>query len=257
MVLTVDIGNSRIKLRLIEDFNILSSIIIDSKNHQNSDDMANKILEFKNHLLSDHIQSLSEIKKICICSVVPELTENISKMCKDIFETEIFEIKYDKNLGIKLGVDAPETVGTDRICDCAYAAHKYDCPLIVVDFGTAIVVNVVIDNTFIGGSILPGLQISLDVLNSNASQINNTELAQPKEVVGTDTKTNIDSGIVIGCAGAIDKLISCIKKQYDYDFKTIITGSSANFVLPFLDNEYIFEDNLTNKGIYYLCLINS
>lgn len=256
MNINVDIGNSTIKVACMNGFNIIEKTNIDYHNEDVS--CKQSFSKFFDSLIFNKIISnAEEISAVNICSVVPKIADKIIDVCKEVFNCEPFIISYKKNNGIKLDLDFPEKVGNDRICDSAYAEYKYSCPCLVVDIGTAIVINVVKDKSLMGGIILPGLQASVKALTANAEQLNDVDITIPKSFIGKNTQECINLGVVFSAAGAINSAAKKICEQYNENFKLIITGFSSKYVLPFLDYEYEFEENLTLKGIEYIWSLNN
>lgn len=255
MLLNVDIGNSRIGIACMQDYKILQRYSIDHKRSKLPLDEAFKFVadDIKDEKLCE---TISDIEAVCICSVVPEILKPVVKSCRNILNIEPFIISHELNLGITLDVDFPDKVGNDRICDCAYAASKFDEPILVIDVGTAIVINIVKDKTLLGGAILPGLQTSIRALSSNTSQLSNICLNVPENYVAKNTRDSINLGIISGAAGAINSIAKHTQEEYGQEFKIILTGYSSKFLIPSLDYDYVLDQNLTLNGIEYIYELN-
>lgn len=255
MNINIDIGNSRIKIACMDKFSVIEKTYI--YYHNENVLYKQSISKFIDSLLLNKtISNMEEISSVNICSVAPNIVDKVIDACKEVFSYYPFVISYKKNIGIKLDLDFPEKVGNDRICDSSYVAYKYSCPCLVIDIGTAIVINVVKDKSLIGGIILPGLQTSVKALTANAEQLNDIDISIPESFVGKNTQECINLGVVFSAVGAINSLTNKICEQYNENFKLIITGFSSKFVIPFLDYDCEFEENLTLKGIEYISSIN-
>src|SRR5207248_9819256 len=100
--------------------------------------------------------------------------------------------------------------------------------LIVVDFGTATNFDVVnARGEFVGGAIAPGLVVATEALISRAARLYRVELIRPKEAIGRNTVTNIQSGGVYGYAGLVDGLVERMRRELDGDVKVVATGGPA------------------------------
>jgi type III pantothenate kinase len=144
----------------------------------------------------------------------------------------------------------PYQVGQDRLVN-AYAGLKlYGAPLIVVDFGTAVTFDVVSrNNEYLGGMILPGLGISLDVLADRAALLPNIKLDKPKEFIGRDTKNSMLSGIVYGFAALTDYLAARIKNKIGKNAKVIGTGGDIGLASKYCEGINKIDKDLIQKGL--------
>jgi type III pantothenate kinase len=101
-------------------------------------------------------------------------------------------------------VQNPREVGPDRIANAAAAAATVGSPSIVVDFGTATNFDVIApDGAFIGGSIAPGLEVSMEALFARAARLGKVELVAPPSAIGTATIDSLQSGAVYGIVGRL------------------------------------------------------
>ena len=114
--------------------------------------------------------------------------------------------------GVKTGVpvlmDNPREVGSDRIVNALAAAHLYDGPCIVVDFGTATTFDVVSPTgEYVGGAISPGIEISLEALGRRGAQLRKVELLRPRSVIAKNTVEALQSGVLYGFASQVDGMV--------------------------------------------------
>ena len=102
-------------------------------------------------------------------------------------------------------------------------------PLIVVDFGTATNFDVVnARGEFVGGAIAPGLMLAAEALVSRAARLSRVEIVRPKDAIGRNTVTNIQSGVVYGYAGLVDGLVERMRRELDGDVRVVATGGSRS-----------------------------
>ena len=146
-------------------------------------------------------------------------------MCEKYFSRPPFFIEPGVNTRLPLAVDAPREVGADRYVDAFAAAAKYGPPLIVIDFGTATTFNCVNRRgEFIGGAIAPGIVTSVEALINRAARLSRVELVRPKEAIGRNTTTNLQSGAIYGYAGLVEGLVHRITAELGADAIVIGTG---------------------------------
>jgi type III pantothenate kinase len=160
--------------------------------------------------------------------------------------------------GLKIMIDNPAQLGSDRVADAVAAVSEYPCPLITIDMGTATTISVIDKNqNFIGGVIMPGLRISAESLSSRTSQLPQISLDPPKKAIGRNTIDCMRSGIVLGCAATIDGIIEKIEQELGYPCTVVSTGGHAGIVIPYCKREIIVDEKLLLKGLMILYRKNS
>ena len=147
-------------------------------------------------------------------------------------------------------IDSKKEVGPDRICNVKSAIEKTKRSCIVIDFGTATTYDVINDKQeFIGGAIAPGIQVSGAYLIKKAALLKDTLLKFPKNYIGKNTATNIQSGIMYSAVHAIEGMVLHIKKELGNKTDIILTGGFSKLISPKLSFEHKVEKNLTIEGI--------
>ena len=245
MILLVDIGNSNIVFGLADDNNIVKTYRLKSFTDKTSDEY---------FILFNNIVSVDKIDGVIISSVVPMITSSLKKMFETYYNINPLILGPGVKTGVQLKVDDPKSVGADIICDCA-GAMKYANECLVIDLGTANKYIYVKNNTFYGLAISPGVAISMRALVSNAALLPNIELVSPKNVLGTNTISCMQSGIIYGSASEVDGMITRIKDEIkNHNVKVIATGGLSKVITPLCKNEITIVENLTLDGllqIYY------
>jgi hypothetical protein len=126
----------------------------------------------------------------------------------------------------------------------------YGTPLIVVDFGTATNFDVVnARGEFVGGAIAPGLMLSADALVSRAARLSRVEIVRPKDAIGRNTATNIQSGVVYGYAGLVDGLVERMRRELDGDVRVVATGGFAEQMREVCQSLQEVNANLRLEGL--------
>ena len=240
MKLIGDIGNTDVKICLIDNnFKIKKKVIIKS-NIINKSKIKNKLkftLMYKNKL-----------DKIIFSSVVPKIYNQFSSYFKQNFKIntiEIKKIKLNKLIDIKVN---KKQVGSDRLAN-SIAAIDMKKNYIIIDFGTATTFDVLIKKKYLGGVISPGINLSLKNLINKASLIPEINLKKISNVIGKNTIDAVRSGFFWGYAGLIDNMIKLIKKQTKSEFKIILTGGLADLYKNSINAKCKVDKDLTIKGI--------
>ena len=171
-------------------------------------------------------------------------------MCQAYFGMSPFTVQPGVNVSIPLRVDHPREVGADRICNVVAGMALYGAPLIVVDFGTATNFDVVnARREFVGGAIAPGLVVATEALVSRAARLYRVELVRPKEAIGRNTVTNIQSGVLYGYAGLVDGLVERMRRELDGDVKVVGTGGLAEQMRDICHSIQEVNANLRLEGL--------
>lgn len=133
--------------------------------------------------------------------------------------------------GLNLRYENPREVGADRIVNAVAAIDRYQCPLVVVDFGTATTFDCIdAEGNYLGGAIVPGIGISTEALYQRASKLPRIELEKPKKVIGRNTVHAMQAGIIFGYAGQVDGIVDRIKDEMKAAPKVIATGGLAELI---------------------------
>jgi len=232
-LLCIDIGNTNVVSGLYKNDTLINVQRIETKK-----DIIDKNL------------NLSVADDIAISSVVPKIEEYL---INSTTTKSVFSISHI-NTNIKLNVDVPGDVGNDRLCNMKSIIKNNQFPAIIIDFGSATTYDIINQNgEFVGGVIAPGTDVSAQYLFERAAQLNSVPFKFPKSVIGTTTKSNLQSGIMYGGVDAVNGMIKRIKKEVDYDFKNIIlTGGFSSLLSKKIIPSHTVNANLTLEGIKYI-----
>jgi|GEM_PF-166061 len=172
---------------------------------------------------------------VIISSVVPELTEPCIRGVSG-FTDRVLLMSYRLDTGLTFAIPDPSKTGPDRIAATAGAYNEFKCPLVVVDFGSATTLTVVgKGGLYLGGAILPGVQMMAQVLHQETGLLPKIEPSlEGLEPVGKETVSAINSGIIYGTAGAIERLRSEFEKELGYRLLLITTGGNAFLIEPYI-----------------------
>ena len=169
------------------------------------------------------------IKNISICSVVPQINYHIRNACIKYFNLDPFFLKPGVKTGLKIKYINPQEVGADRISNAIAGTSLFpDRNLIIIDFGTATTFCVINkEKEYLGGIILPGLNISMEALERNAAQLPKVEIKELQSVIGRSTTESIQSGLYYGQLGMIKELKHRIIKEAFKDDPPLIIGTGG------------------------------
>ncbi len=197
---------------------------------------------------------LDPIPKAAICaSVVPALNEPLRLFAERHLHTSMVFVAFDTISDLVVNYRPPSAVGADRIANAVSALRKYGAPCIIVDFGTATTFDVIsAKGAYEGGTILPGVELSLGALSSRAAKLPTVELTAPVSVIGRDTVSSIQSGFIYGYAGAIDSLATRIRAELGADAKVIATGGLAAMFSKHCAMIDAVDTNLTLDGLRFI-----
>jgi type III pantothenate kinase len=255
MIICLDVGNTNIKYALFEGENLVISFRMATDQKRTSDEYGGQLL----NILRNNDVDPALIKGGIISSVVPPLDYTLERMCLTYLKLKPLILAPGLKTGLNLKVDNAKEVGADRVVNNVSAVKKYGAPLIVIDFGTATTFNVVDDRgQFIGGVIAPGIKGSLDSLVNGTAKLPRVEIERPEKVIGTNTVTNMQSGIVFGFAGLVEYIVKKIKKETKLDnMKTIATGGFSEVIAKETTCIDYVDKLLTLEGLRYLYYLNS
>ena len=235
-----DIGNSETKVFLVSSNNRIIKNINFPSNKINE-----KTLNSKLKIL---VKDFKKIRKILFCSVVPKSFGLIKKFLSKKTKVKCYEVK-DLNLKSLINIKVNyKQVGSDRLTN-AISLIDYKNNFIILDFGTATTFDVLINKTYRGGVIAPGIKLSLNTLSDKATLIPKVNLKKIKKVVGVDTNSAVRSGFFWGYAGLIDNIVNLIKKETNKSFKLVITGGFSDLFKQSIKTKLIKDKEITIKGL--------
>ncbi|MEY4497099.1 MAG: hypothetical protein RLZZ364_404 [Actinomycetota bacterium] len=246
MLLTVDVGNTNTVLGIFEGKELIKSWRVKTDPRSTSDELW---LQFSALISGYSLTGLS------ICSTVPATLRELRTMIATYFaDLPTTIVEPGTKTGVQLLVDNPKEIGADRIVNTLAAHTLFGGPAIVVDFGTSTNLDVVSPKgEFLGGSLAPGIEISVDALASRAAQLRKVELVRPKSVIGKNTVEALQSGTIFGFAGQVDGLVDRITAElaldYDQAPTVIATGGLAPLIIGVAETIDEYEPDLTLIGL--------
>lgn len=242
-MIVVDIGNTKTLLGFVKDGKLQKTWKMAT--HKNL--LADEYIAHFNNFLSQ-IQTNWNDNPICIASVVPHISEQLKLV--SVGRGKVHFVSFTSPVNFTIKLPNPKTLGADLIAAAEGAVLKYSCPLIIVDAGTATTITVVNDKKeFIGGAICPGVGISSQALFTQASALSPVQLELPERAVGDQTNNAILSGICLGHASMIEKMIERFEKELGFTCNVLTTGGAMEMLMPALPKRFYFEPTLTLQGL--------
>lgn len=255
MIICLDVGNTNIKFAVFDGETLKLSFRVATEQKKTSDEYGGQLL----NILSSSKVSVDDIKGGIISSVVPQLDYTLDRMCMNYLHIKPLQLAPGLKTGLNLKVDNAREVGADRVVNNVAGVKKYGYPLVIIDFGTATTFNVInAKGDFIGGVIAPGIKGSLDSLVNGTAKLPRVEIERPDTVIGTNTVTNMQSGIVYGFAGLVEYIVKKIKREINCDSaKVIATGGFSEVIAKEISCIDAVDKLLTLEGLNYLYRLNS
>jgi type III pantothenate kinase len=201
--------------------------------------------------------SMSSINAVVISSVVPSLMMELEKVSRDYYSCKPLVVGPGIKTGLAIKYENPREVGADRVVNAVAAYHKYKGPLIIVDFGTATTFCVVNEKgEYLGGAIAPGIKISTEALVARAAKLPRVELIKPRNIIGKNTISSMQSGIIYGFVGQVEGIINRIQKELRTSAKVIATGGLASTIARETQVIDKVDDLLTLDGLRIIYELN-
>jgi type III pantothenate kinase len=250
MLLTVDVGNTNIKLGVFENEICRKLFRISTAQKRTSDEMG--IL--MKTLITDAEFDAKQITDAIIASVVPDVTMTLVGAVRNYFSVEPLLVSLKMNFGIAVPNVPDVEIGADRLVNCVTVRGKFQSAVIIADYGTAIKYDVLsAKSEFITGITAPGVEICADALFEKAALLGKVELRIPDSIIAADTAESIQAGILYGKIGEAEYIINRLKKELCLpDAKVIATGGFAEVIAKGTNIFDFVDPFLTLKGLKIL-----
>lgn len=246
MILAIDIGNTNIVLGCVDK---KKTYFIERLSTIKTKMELEYAIDIK-MVLDIHGIDPKKLDGAIVSSVVPQITYVVKEAAEKILQKETLVIGPGVKTGLNILMDNPAQLGSDLVADSVAGIAEYKVPLIIFDLGTATTVCVIDEKkNYIGGMIYPGVNVSLNALTVNASQLQGIGLEPPKRMIGKNTIECMKSGVLYSSAAALDGIIDRIEAELGQPATAIATGGLAKKVVPFCRREIVLDDDLMLKGL--------
>ena len=245
--IVINIGNTNIRFGLFDDDNCDISCVINTKPYKTTDELYVQILM----LYQTYKIDVDKIEKIIIGSVVPQLTKVIASAVRKIHQKPPVIVDRNTPSGV---IPKSKQMGTDIYANLVAAHNLYPKQKkIILDFGTALTASCLDENgETLGVIIAPGIITSLNSLIQGTAQLPEIELVKLKTVLGLDTISCMQSGMVYGFLGMVEGFIDRINDEVEDNCFVIATGGVSHVYKPLTDKINIADRLHTLKGLYFL-----
>ncbi len=187
---------------------------------------------------------------VVIASVVPEALDRVREYVETSMDRIPLVVGERLPLPIDVAVDEVHAVGVDRVCAAAAAYQKLETACTVIDFGTAVTVDLVDgDGKFVGGAILPGVKMQLRALHDQTAVLPLVEPGFPETPYGKNTTEAIQNGVCRGIAGAARALVEAYSAHLNHWPHVVATGGDLQWLLPHCDFIDTPVRDLTLQGV--------
>lgn len=245
----MDTGNTNISFGVYQKNQLIHHWRMATDPHRTEDEYAMQIESLFKHVAI----SFEDIDGIIISSVVPSIMFSLEAMCRKYFSIEPLIVGPGVKTGLNIKYDNPREVGADRIVNAVAAIHEYGSPLIVIDFGTATTYCYINEKEdYMGGAIAPGIAISTEALFEKASKLPRIEIMRPQNVVGKNTISAMQSGIVYGYVGQVEGIVKRMKAQSKKEPLVIATGGLSTMIAGESTEIDVVDPFLTLKGLHLI-----
>jgi len=248
ILLVVDVGNTHTVIGCFEGRELKTSWRIATQRAATADELVVAVSNLFD--LQGFPYGLRDIEAVTIASVVPPVTAALIEMATLKLKVETLNVGPDTNTGVPILYDNPQEVGADRIANAAAGFELYGGPLIVVDFGTATTFDAITERgEYLGGSIAPGVELSSAALFERAARLSKVDLVRPDVAIGKDTRTSVQSGLIIGTGGLVDRIIERFEVEMGRVENVVATGGLAKLVAPECTRITTVDPTLTLVGL--------
>lgn len=245
--IVINIGNTNIRFGLFNEENCDISWILNTKPYRTSDELQMQFMM----MYQTHKIDAANIDQIIIGSVVPQLTYDITRAIQKIHGKKPVTVSRNTPSGVQ---PKSKQMGTDIYANLVAAHHLYpNGKKIIFDFGTALTASCIDEKgEALGVIIAPGIITSLNSLIHDTAQLPEIELIKPKKVLGLDTVSCMQSGMVYGFLGMVEGFIDRINEEVQDDCFVVATGGVSDVYKPLTDKIHVADRLHTLKGLYYL-----
>jgi len=254
MILAVDVGNTQTVVGLFDGDTLAAHWRVSSDAAITADELAVKL----GGLLDLAGFDDSDVDHVIIGSVVPRLTDAWTEVAALLSGEPAMVVGPGLKTGLPIRYDNPHEVGADRIVNGVAAIAEFGAPVLVVDFGTATTIDVIdAEGGYLGGTIAPGLETSAEALFRKAARLSTVDLVAPDAVIGHNTRSSVQAGLVLGQAAMVDGLVRRTWAELGTETRVVATGGLAERMSALCETITDVDVDLTLKGLLLVYERNS
>lgn len=254
MLLAIDIGNTHIVTGILDNN---GEVLLTFRVASNDKLTEDEYFSYLRNISEFNKIDIKNIEGIIVASVVPNLITIFQFLGKKYFHIDPMIVGPDIKIPFTFAPNLnPTGFGADRIIDIVQSLNDYpDKNLVIFDFGSATTYEVLEKTVYVGGGILPGIEMSINALFSNTAKLPKVKFSTPESVLGKNTNEQIQAGIFYGYAGQIKHIIKKIKEVIDNPF-VVATGGLGKILSAEIEEIDVYSPDLSIKGLYTLYLHN-
>lgn len=228
MLLLIDVGNTETKLGAFDTSGALAGTWrITTAPRRTADEYG---ILFSSFFSSAHFE-IGDVSAIVVASVVPIVDRPLFEGCEKYFGVRPVAFTAASQTIIAIRTERPADVGADLVAAAIATRELVGAPSIAINFGTATTYGVIdAEGAYAGVAIAPGLQVSLDGLVGRAAKLPQVALSAPGTVIGRDTVTSLQAGIVYGAIGATEAIVARIRTTIGAQARVIASGGLASVI---------------------------
>ena len=239
MLLVVDVGNTQTHFGTFEGERLLEHWRFATVRQSTADELGAAL----RNLLELRGCSFEQIEGSIVSSTVPQLEPEWAAMAGRYLGHEMVLVGPGTRTGMAIRYDNPREIGADRLVNAVALRERFDGLAVCVDFGTATTFDVVsAAGEYLGGSLMTGIEISLEALSERGARLPKIDLAPPRSVIGKNT---------------IDAILRRIYDELGDRAQVVATGGLARLVVPYSEEIEHVDDLLTLTGLRLLYERNS
>jgi type III pantothenate kinase len=246
VLFAVDVGNTQSVLGLFEGDELVGHWRVSTNPALTSDEL--RVLV--SGLLDLGGWSWDDVTDVILASVVPRVTEAWNEVARTGCSCSPLVVGPGLKTGMPIKYDNPHEVGADRIVNGVAAFQRFGGPVVIVDFGTATTIDVIdAEGAYVGGAIAPGVETSAEALFSKAARLSKVDLEAPPNAIGTNTRTSVQAGLLLGEAAMVDGLVRRVWAELETQTPVIATGGLAQRMGPLCETIAYVDADLTLEGL--------
>src|SRR3954447_14279518 len=210
MLLVVDVGNTQTHFGTFRGDELVEHWRFATVRTSTADEIGAAL----RNLLELRGLGFADLDASIVSSTVPQLEPEWTAMAARYLDHEMRSVGPGLRTGMPIRYDNPREIGADRLVNSVAIWERFGGPAICVDFGTAVNFDVVsAEGEYLGGVLVPGVEISLEALTERGAKLPKIDLAPPRATIGKSTVEAIRAGVIYGYASAVDGIITRIGRE--------------------------------------------
>jgi len=245
MLVAIDVGNTQITIGILKGDEVIASFRLTTALKRTSDEFAAIFFGlFQNNNMDQKL-----VEGVIISSVVPKVMHSLKNSIYKFFDLEPIIVGPGIKSGIKIKLENPREVGSDRLVNLVAGQELYEGSIILIDFGTATTYDYLNDKgEFEFGLIAPGIETAATALWSKAAKLPEISIKKPKTIKCKNTTTSMQGGLVFGYIGQTEYIIKKFKEEVG-EAKVIATGGLGRIIFEETDLIDEYNPNLSFTGM--------